>query len=187
MISSLSPNIWKLNVDSNVYLVMVKEPFVIDTGPRFYLKTVKKELSKKIDLEKIKKVVLTHFHHDHIGNFDLFPNATFYASKEEIEDFKKAPMAATGLDPVTLERFKALEFQELKDFDGFKVIPAPGHSRGSVVLWYEKEKILFSGDTIFNNGYGRIDLPTSVPEKMDGTLEMVMGIPYKILAPGHDY
>ena len=96
-------------------------------------------------------------------------------------------MAATGLDPVSLKEFKKLKIEELKDFDGFKIIPAPGHSRGSVVIFYEKEGVLFSGDTLFNNGYGRIDLPTSDPEKMDGTLEMVMGIKYKKLAPGHDY
>ncbi len=41
---------------------------------------------------------------------------------------------------------------------GFEVIHTPGHTEGSICLLDRKEKILFSGDTIFNRGIGRTDL-----------------------------
>ena len=42
----------------------------------------------------------------------------------------------------------------------FKVIHTPGHTNGGTSLYSEKEKILFSGDTLFKGTYGRCDLPT---------------------------
>ena len=56
-----------------------------------------------------------------------------------------------------------------------------------VELCYKKEKILFSGDCLFENGIGRYDLPNSVPEEMEKSLDKLKKINYKTLAPGHDY
>ena len=65
-----------------------------------------------------------------------------------------------------------------------KVITTPGHTKDSVCFFYED--ILFSGDTIFGQGYlGRTDFPESEPEKMQKSLEKLKKINYKILCPGH--
>ena len=180
----ITDNISKLNVDSNIYLIKNINT-IIDTGPPDYKDTVKKELSKVIDLKNIKKVILTHLHYDHLGNFDLFPNAEFFASEQEIKDFKNSKEAAT-LNPELAEAFTK-QLKPLKDFNGFKILKTPGHTRGSICIYYAKEKILFTGDTLFNNGFGRTDLPTSDPDKMEATLKFVKNIDYKILCPGHDY
>ena len=181
----LAENIWKLNVDSNVYFLDLAEKIIIDTGPREYADVVKQELSKHIPLDKIQKVILTHLHYDHSGNFNLFPNAEFYASEQEINLYKKDKVKAI-LHPQIAKEFN-IEIHPLKELDGFDIIQTPGHTSGSFCLLYKKEKILFSGDTLFFNGMGRIDLPTSVPEKMQESLDTVKKIDYKILAPGHDY
>ena len=180
----ITNNIYKLNVDSNVYLLKDLST-VIDTGPPNYKDIVKKEISKITDLKDIKKVILTHLHYDHLGNFDIFPNAEFFASEQEIKDFKNSKEAAI-LNPELAERFTK-QLKPLKDFNGFKILNTPGHTRGSICIYYEKEKILFTGDTLFNNGFGRTDLPTSDPDKMEATLKFVKNIDYKILCPGHDY
>lgn len=185
MIKEIAKNIWKLNVDSNVYFLDLKEKVVIDTGPRAYRAVVEEELSKVVSLDKINKVIFTHLHYDHTGNFDLFSNAKFYTSEEEIELFKKDKVNAV-LDPLFGNKFK-VKLHPLKDFLGLKVIKTPGHTKGSVCLYYEKEKVLFSGDTLFFNGFGRIDFPFSDPGKMEESLEKIGKIKYKILAPGHDY
>lgn len=180
----IAENVWKLNVDSNVYLI--KKEMVIDTGPKSYKEIVREKISKVVSLDNIKKVIFTHLHTDHIGNFDLFVNAKFYASKEAIEDFNKMP-ARTVLDPLLAKQFK-VKLNVLEKLEGFKIIKTPGHSRGSICLFYEKEKILFSGDTLFfNDNIGRLDLFTSVPKKMEKSLAKLEKIDYKILAPGHDY
>ncbi|MCK5282328.1 MAG: MBL fold metallo-hydrolase [Nanoarchaeota archaeon] len=181
----LAENIWKINVDSNIYFLDLKEKIIIDTGPRDYRDIVKKELSKIIDLSKIEKVIFTHLHYDHTGNFDIFPNAKFYTSEDEISYYKKHKIFAIG-DPILAAKFN-IGLQPLNYLEGFDIIQTPGHTKGSFCLLYKKEKILFSGDTLFFNGYGRIDFPGSAPEKMKSSLDFLDKTDYKILAPGHDY
>ncbi|GAF86207.1 unnamed protein product, partial [marine sediment metagenome] len=176
----IAKNVLKLNVDSNVYLV--DKSMIIDTGPSSYKGIVRKELSKVVSLNKIKKVIFTHLHADHIGNFDLFPKAEFYASKEAIEDFNKMPIR-TVLDPLLANKFK-VKLRALEILEGFEIIKTPGHTRGSFCLFYKKEKVLFSGDTLFfNDNFGRIDLFTSVADKMDESLNKLKKLDYKVLAP----
>lgn len=185
MVEKIASNIWKINVDSNVYFLDFDDKIVIDTGPAAYKEEVKEELSKLIPLDKIQKVIFTHLHYDHAGNFDLFPNAVFYASAEEIEYFKKHKAKAL-LDPLLSLKFK-IKLEPLHDMNNLKIIKTPGHTHGSISLWYEKEGILFSGDTLFVNGIGRYDLPNSAPGKMQESLDKLKKIKYKILCPGHDY
>ena len=181
----LAENIYKINVDSNVYFLDLKEKIVIDAGPREYREQVEKELSKLIDLGKVQKVIFTHIHYDHIGNFDLFPNAKFYTSKEEIELLNKNKIFAIGHS--LLAKTFNIKLDELGELDGFDIIKTPGHTKGSFCLFYKKDKILFSGDTLFFNGIGRTDFPFSAPDKMQDSLDKLKKLDYKILAPGHDY
>jgi glyoxylase-like metal-dependent hydrolase (beta-lactamase superfamily II) len=188
----IASNVWKLNVDSNVYYLDLEEKIVIDTGPRAYHDGVKEGLSKVVKLDEIKKVILTHVHYDHSGNVDLFPNAEIFASRIETEDFMKNPIAAFNLNPkiVMLLRKKLKSIETIKDFlakNDLQIIEVPGHTRGSIALFYKKDKILFSGDCLFENGIGRYDLPNSAPDEMDNSLKKLEKIDYKILAPGHDY
>jgi glyoxylase-like metal-dependent hydrolase (beta-lactamase superfamily II) len=181
----LAENIWKLNVDSNIYFLDLKEKIIIDTGPSNYKEVVRRELGKVIDLNKIDKVIFTHLHYDHSGNFDLFPNADFYASKEEVEFFKKNKMGAI-LNPVLVSKFN-IELKAIEELDGFDIIKTPGHTAGGMCLLYKKKKILFSGDTLFFNAHGRTDLPGSDSKKMKDSLKKLEEMDYEILAPGHDY
>lgn len=185
MIEKISKDIWKVPAEGNVYFLDFDEKIIIDTSERINRHIIEQFLGKVVDFKKVDKVIFTHLHHDHSGNFDLFPNAKFFASKEEIEDFKKDPEGTT-LDPFIAEKLD-IELNPIKDFNGLKIIKTPGHTRGSICLWYEKENILFSGDTLFENGYGRIDLPTSVPGKMQESLNKLTTYKYKVLCPGHDY
>ena len=185
MIKEIAPKVWKINVDSNVYFLDLKEKVVIDTGPRAYRAIVEEELNQVVKLDKIDGVVFTHLHYDHSGNFDLFPKAKFYASQKEITLLEKNKIYTIG-DPLLAMKFK-VKLYPLKDFLGLKVIETPGHTEGSVSLYYEKEGVLFSGDTMFFNGFGRVDFPFSDPGKMEESLEKLSKIKYKILAPGHDY
>ena len=55
MIEKISNSVYKLNVDSNVYLLDLAEKIIIDTGPPNYKDVVKKSLSEVINLDKITK------------------------------------------------------------------------------------------------------------------------------------
>jgi len=69
----------------------------------------------------------------------------------------------------------------------FKVIYTPGHTIGSVSLYCEEEKMLFSGDTLFRGSWGRTDLPTSnFKQIVDSITNKLMILPEEtIVYPGH--
>jgi len=161
MIKKIAPNVWKLNVDSNVYF-LEKEKAVIDTGPRAYRKDVELFLSKVADFSEVKKVLFTHLHADHIGNFDLFPKAEFFASKEEIECFKKDPFGTVLMEDIA-EKFKKAELKELKDFEAMfsgikfsfvvqKVPGGDGHAILQGAKYVKNEAVANSfGDDVFDS------------------------------------
>lgn len=196
MIKKITSDIWKLKLDSNLYFLNLDKKIIIDTGCRSKEELLKLILSKLVPLDKVDKVIFTHMHYDHIGNADLFPNAEFYASKQEIKDFKENP-ELTVLDANIVARTSFLHdrIKPIVNMDGFHIINTPGHTRGSICIWYEKEGVLFTGDTYFGGDIdtkidlciGRTDLPTSQPEEMNKSLEKIKKLPVKIFCPGHDY
>jgi hydroxyacylglutathione hydrolase len=197
MIKQLKDNLWELtftSFGSNVYLIKLHdENILIDTGSFLNRKEIISSL-KEIDLnpEDINKVILTHNHFDHTGNVKIFKQAKIYGSHEDFKSKK--------LNTAFIESFKRLiqspdeelevkNIQPLEDLNipEFTIIKTPGHTKGSVVLYMPKEKILFSGDTIFNRGIGRTDLPNSQPEKMQDSLDKVNALDVDLLCPGHYY
>ncbi|MFQ5531953.1 MAG: MBL fold metallo-hydrolase, partial [Candidatus Nanoarchaeia archaeon] len=170
MITKLRPNLWRLDFrlfGSIVYILKHNgKIIIIDTGSFANRPELKRDLKElNIRPENVDIVLLTHKHFDHDGNIKIFENAKIYGSKE---DFKSD---------------KILDVYKL-NIKGLRVIKTPGHSRGSVcfLLNTGEEKTLFSGDTIFNNGYiGRTDLPGSNPEDMKKSLEKLKKIDYGLL------
>lgn len=69
----------------------------------------------------------------------------------------------------------------------FMVKHTPGHSPGHVVYYCESEKLLFSGDLIFQNSIGRTDLPSGSYEEIIASIKnKVMVLPDNIvILPGH--
>ncbi|MBU0758547.1 MAG: MBL fold metallo-hydrolase [Nanoarchaeota archaeon] len=188
IITRIADKVWKLSSDGNIYFLDFDRKIIIDTSARANRHLVRQFLSKVVDFDKVDIVIFTHLHYDHVGNFDLFSNAEYFASGESIEDFRKNPFAAVLMEDIA-EKLKTIELKPLpQEFHGLELIKTPGHTKGSICLWYPDKKILFSGDTLFfNKNIGRIDLPTSVPEKMNESLVGLIKYNYKILCPGHDY
>ena len=112
MIKKVSDKIWKIPSEGNVYFLDFEEKIIIDTSARINRHIIEQFLGKVVDFDKVDKVIFTHLHYDHSGNFDLFPKAKFFASQEEIEDFKKDPRGAI-LDPFMAGKFDI----ELNDYN----------------------------------------------------------------------
>ena len=116
----------------------------------------------------VKAVLLTHGHFDHIMGLDALLkefSVPVYAHEAEREVLESEqlnssasmlgqPYSFSGADYVTNR-------QELR-IAGFeiRVICTPGHTIGGCCYYIEKEKALFSGDTLFHGSVGRTDLPT---------------------------
>jgi hydroxyacylglutathione hydrolase len=161
MISKISKNVSQLYFNvfgSCVYvLTLNNKNILIDTSSREAREELLEDL-KTLNLspEKIEVVILTHTHWDHNGNIELFKNAKIF----------------------TENNLNELGIEELKP------IKTPGHTKDSVCFLYKD--ILFSGDTIFDNGgVGRTDLQGGSLIELNESLKKIEKLKYKILCPGH--
>lgn len=69
---------------------------------------------------------------------------------------------------------------------GLKVLHTPGHSLGSICLYSEENKILFTGDTLFKMGAGRTDFPGGDYNTLKNSLKHLLSLPGDIMIyPGH--
>lgn len=150
-------------LDSNVYIVWnKKEAMIIDCGvfPRAVYDFVREnELT-------VKYIVLTHGHYDHIDYISeyvkLFPNAKILCHEDELKVIldPEANLSSYFGAPKSYEHNYSLlnsgDEIELDD-DFFSVFSAPGHTPGCICLHNKKDNILYTGDVVFANGYGRTD------------------------------
>jgi glyoxylase-like metal-dependent hydrolase (beta-lactamase superfamily II) len=84
------------------------------------------------------------------------------------------------------ERFEIEEFRSQNSDFRFQIIHTPGHTQGSVCLYFPEERKLFSGDTLFRCGYGRTDLPGGNYGQLISSLEQLMTLPPETeVFPGH--
>ena len=68
----------------------------------------------------------------------------------------------------------------------FELLETPGHTPGSICLYWPEEKVLLSGDTLFQMGYGRTDLPGGNMGQLIESLEHLFTLPADTLVyPGH--
>ena len=134
----------------------------------------------EIAIKKYKKldyILNTHHHTDHVdGNIELKKkyNAKILGF---IEDKNRIP----GIDILLKEN----QNQKIGNLI-FKVIFIPGHTKGHISFYFEKEKIIFTGDTLFSLGCGRIFEGTHVD--MLNSLNKLKILPSETKAYcGHEY
>lgn len=183
-----------LGEPTNCYIIvdeLSKEAIIIDPAG---------EAEKIIDMievlqAKVKYIYLTHCHGDHTGAVNEVKNAfggTILIHRVESEQLNNPEVNLSGyigMNHIELEADSRVDDQDLIHIGNleWKVLHTPGHTRGSSCLYCEKEKLVFSGDTLFRGTWGRTDLPTgSMEEIMDSISNKLMKLPEEtIVYPGH--
>lgn len=178
----------------NCYIIQdekTKETMIIDPGN---LSDELEEMLEALEI-KLKYIVLTHCHADHITGATQIKQkygGKILIHREDAEGLAKPEINLCyyiGIDDVSINADARLNDSDLLHIDGleFKVIYTPGHTNGSICLYCEKEGLLFSGDTLFRGAWGRTDLPTSSFEKVINSItDKLMTLPDDtIVYPGH--
>lgn len=138
-------------------------------------------------------IIYTHGHFDHIlGTLELKLNFNLpiYVHKEDLFLVKQSVASAKhwikkSVDPVPIPNHSLAEGQVLKfGSSTLTVIETPGHTPGSVCLY--SKGVLFTGDTLFNQGVGRTDLSYSSLPSLEKSLKRIFKLPLStIIYPGH--
>lgn len=143
---------------TNCYIVTAddKSAVVIDPGAE-----ADKIINKAKELgAKVKYILLTHGHFDHIGAADAvkraFPESRIVVMKADEDICRNAALVggdnATADPDMLVEDGDIIKVAELS----FKYMATPGHTKGSAIIICEDK--IFSGDTIMSRTCGRTDL-----------------------------
>jgi hydroxyacylglutathione hydrolase len=143
---------------------------------------------------RVVEILNTHGHFDHTFGDAAVKTATRARLAIHRLDAHRLRENATEGSPFFPMRHPAVEADHLLEEGAERrladlrlvVLHTPGHTEGSVCFNLPDEGILFSGDTLFNAGLGRVDLPGGDAREMVESLQRLMSLPDETAVyPGH--
>jgi hydroxyacylglutathione hydrolase len=176
--------------NANTYFINRKKNILIDPGHFAAFGHVRDHLQRlSLTPKDVDLVIITHVHPDHMEALRVFTDAPTLIALSSVEmDYMKeltpqyaAAMGLTDFQP----QFLLKEGELVVDDMAFQVILSPGHSPGSLCLYWPEIKALFSGDVVFNQGIGRVDLPGGDGEALKQSIEKLNRLDVEYLLPGH--
>jgi len=160
--------------DNYSYLIYEKETNTVSIVDPSEFETCDKIANK---YKKLDYILNTHHHADHVdGNIKLKKK---YNSK--ILGFGPDKDRIPGIDILLKDKQK----KSIGNLE-FEVIFIPGHTKGHIAFYFSKEKIVFTGDTLFSLGCGRVFEGTH--KEMFNSLNKIKNLPIETkVYCGHEY
>jgi hydroxyacylglutathione hydrolase len=151
-------------------------------------------LIRKHNLQ-VKQIVITHAHIDHVGGAMKLRAATgapILLNQHDYALLKMLDVQATWIgvaNPGKVEIDRSVTTGETVTAGQHtaQILHTPGHTEGSICLYFQSEKKLIAGDTLFAGSIGRTDLPGGSTQKIMRSLhDTVMALPDEtVVIPGH--
>ena len=167
-------------VETNCYIAWnpaCSEAVIVDPGseaPRI------EDAIKQLSVSP-KAILLTHGHFDHVMAMDelrekfKIPVCAFESEADVLAD-PEINLSAQFQGGRSWKADVLLKDGQIFESAGFsfQVMHTPGHTAGSCCYYEKAEKVLFSGDTLFEGSYGRIDFPTGSGRQMVHSVASVL-------------
>ncbi|MBM3298977.1 MAG: MBL fold metallo-hydrolase [Deltaproteobacteria bacterium] len=186
--------VWNDQRENNCNSVLIdgKVPMLIDPGHAHRVNVLfERMMQDGIDPARIKVVICTHGHPDHFEGTLAFRESLAKigicrAEEKFIEEVGRAAYMRMGTQrPDFRVDFYIQEGDLVVDRDEFQVLLTPGHSPGSISLYWPRRKILIVGDVVFYQSVGRVDLPGGDGKLLKKSVERLSRLPVDLLIPGH--
>jgi glyoxylase-like metal-dependent hydrolase (beta-lactamase superfamily II) len=143
----------------------------------------------------LKQIIVTHAHIDHVGGALRLKQSTGAPVLLNQADLPLLAMMETQAEWLGVKPPEVAD-PDLSAEDGLRVrlsnltgeiLHTPGHTEGSICLYFDAQHLLLAGDTLFAGSIGRTDLPGGDPRKLLHSIrDRLMSLPDEtIVIPGH--
>jgi hydroxyacylglutathione hydrolase len=170
-----------------------KIPLLIDPGHRHRVNDLLDRLNRDgVDPARIRLIICTHGHPDHFEGAEALRDIApvRVAMSREEEEY----IEGTGRPMYSQQGLAMPEYQVdfyLKDGDlvlgkhEFQILLTPGHSPGSLSIYWPRHKVLIVGDVVFAQGVGRVDFPGGDAKALRQSIDRLEKLSVELLIPGH--
>ncbi len=182
--------------DCNQFLVKDPESNafdMVDAGHGLDWDTVMANVEKIIDPARVRRVVVTHEHLDHVNGLPRWRalGAKLVAPRACAQKLLAGHDPTSAMFGANIPKLEVDEIVQEGDHvqlgdRNYAVLETPGHSPGSACYWDERDGILFAGDTLFDQGgIGRFDFPDGDLRLLAEHVHRLGELPVRVLHSGH--
>ena len=176
----------------NTYLIDGEMVILIDPGHSRHLDKLFSQMEGDgISPDEIDLILITHSHPDHFEGLEaFFDKPVRIAMCREEERYLREngrllfDMMGQPIPKYRVDFFLKEGELHLKERT-FHIYQTPGHSPGSLSIYWPEKKILFTGDVVFYGGIGRTDFLEGDSKLLMESIERLSHLDIELLLPGH--